>query len=130
MTCLRCTAKDTYIRELEAALKGAVWPDTTGAPLIRSALGVTAQQSSLIATLHAARENYVSVESLQMSLPSSRVKGEDRSPHFPVVVISYVRKALGSDFIDTFSDRAGSLGFRLSAKARRRVDQILKEREA
>ena len=128
MTCLRCTAKDTYIRELEAALKGAVWPDTGGAPLIRFALGVTAQQSNLIATLHAARENYVSVESLQMSLPSSRVRGEDRSPRFPVVVVSYVRKALGSDFIDTFSDRAGSLGFRLSAKGRRRVDQILKER--
>lgn len=127
MICPACVAKDAHIRKLELALRDAVWPDRSTAALLRPALGIAPQQAALLSILYAARSHYVSSVDLQMSLPSFTMRTEDRSAHFPFVVVCQTRRRLGFDFIETNADRAGGTSFRLSAGARRRIEKILKE---
>jgi len=128
--CPYCRERNAYIRELERALAGAIWPKNSVTTAIRMDLCLSPQQANLVSALYDSRADYVSSGDLQMIMPAMYGKQEDRTAKYPNVVVCNVRKQLGKGFIETHAMGPAGLGFRLSKDARIVIDRIIKEREA
>lgn len=113
-----------YLAEENANLRSALKIDLEAAKFeaYRLALGLSPQQTRLVALLHNRRRRFSTREFIHEHLPP-KADEEQRSYNFASVLVLQVRRKLGTAFIDTHL----GCGYRLSAEALGRCDQVLLE---
>lgn len=117
MTCSHCEALQEEVAYLRSELGLRV--DLDHQARLRQALSLRPQTARLILILHAARGRTVPRAQLEEALPGA----EDRGSNYLSVYVSFARKALGRDSIETVWGQ----GFRLSPATLAQLSLLLKD---
>lgn len=124
--CPHCAEKETYIKELEQALDGAVWPRRDDTATLVMALKLSPQQAELVGLLYRAAPRALTVVDIEAALKPHTSKME-RTTKLVHVVVRTTRQRLGTEFIETNKCdwRDIGVGYNLSTDARRMVARML-----